>query len=572
MTDVAAIVAAAAGSRGIGFQGNLPWRLPGDMRHFKRVTSSPPSPGKTNAVIMGRKTWESIPPKFRPLPGRVNVVLSRGGRAAIQGLPADNDNDDDATNGDSADIGGAPVLVATSLDDAMTQIRSRPDHGATFVIGGGEIYDSAMKSGLVRRVLYTNVKGLPQDARFDAFFPEMGEEEWGRVPYAEAGDAVTDGANDENKNANTANISNAAGERRATKEARVAAEEHVDAKSGLRYEFWDYAKRDDDGEKAKAEKAEVAAAADAAEGTKDAPAAIPEGPEINPEEMQYLNICRDILDNGVRRGDRTGTGTLSKFGVQMRYSLRDDTLPLLTTKRTFWRGVAEELLWFVKGSTNANELAEKDIHIWDGNGSREFLDSRGLKHREQGDLGPVYGFQWRHFGAEYTDMHADYSGKGVDQLADCIEKIKNNPEDRRIVMSAWNPSDLDQMALPPCHMFCQFYVDTEKNELSCQMYQRSADMGLGVPFNIASYALLTHMIAKVTGRKPGDFVHTIGDAHVYLNHVDALREQLGRKPRAFPKLAMREGKLYDDIDGFDFGDFEVVGYKPHKTIKMKMAV
>ena len=258
----------------------------------------------------------------------------------------------------------------------------------------------------------------------------------------------------------------------------------------------------------------------------------------------------------------------------MRYSLRDDTLPLLTTKRTFWRGVAEELLWFIKGSTNANELAEKDVHIWDGNGSRDFLDSRGLNHREVGDLGPVYGFQWRHFGAEYTDMHADYSGKGVDQLADCIDKIKNNPEDRRIIMSAWNPKDLDLMALPPCHMFCQFYVDTDRNELSCQMYQRSADMGLGVPFNIASYALLTHMIAKVTGRKPGDFVHTIGDAHIYLNHVDALKEQLERNPRAFPKLTFREDndKVYDDIDGFVFEDFDVVGYKPHASIKMKMAV
>merc|ERR1712194_976558 len=168
--------------------------------------------------------------------------------------------------------------------------------------------------------------------------------------------------------------------------------------------------------------------------------------------------------------------------------------------------------------------------------------------------------------------HADYAGKGVDQLVDCIDKIRNNPEDRRIVMSAWNPSDLDQMALPPCHMFCQFYVDTEKNELSCQMYQRSADMGLGVPSNIASYALLTHMMAKVTGRKPGDFVHTIGDAHVYLNHVDALKEQLERTPSTFPKLKLKEGKVYSDIDGFEFGDFEVVEYKPQKSIKMKMAV
>jgi thymidylate synthase len=227
-------------------------------------------------------------------------------------------------------------------------------------------------------------------------------------------------------------------------------------------------------------------------------------------------------------------------------------------------------LGFKQGNTNANDLADKDIHIWDGNGSKEFLESRGLGHRDEGDLGPVYGFQWRHFGAKYVDMHTDYTGKGVDQLQDCIDKIMNNPEDRRIIMSAWNPADLDEMALPPCHMFCQFYVDVDKNELSCQMYQRSADMGLGVPFNIASYALLTHMMAHVTGRKAGDFIHTIGDAHVYLNHVEALEEQLTRRPRPFPKLKIK--KQTSDIDSFAYDDFEVVGYKPHKTIKMKMAV
>lgn len=550
MTDVAAVVAAAAGSRGIGFQGQLPWRLPGDMKHFRLVTSTPPKPGQTNAVIMGRKTWDSIPPKFRPLPGRVNVILSRGGKHAVKGLPT------------SEAEGSAPVLVAASLDAAMVQLNARPDLGSTFVIGGGQIYNAAMESGLVNRVVYTNVKGLKDDAEFDAFFPEMTNDEWECVPYA-----VANSASDTENKDNNANDGSAEPDLKKTK---VSAEELTDKKSGLKYEFLEYIKRSPKTAEDGAE-AGVAGGATINDGSRKVDE-VPEGAEINPEEMQYLDICRDIIENGVQRGDRTGTGTMSKFGVQMRYSLRDDTLPLLTTKRTFWRGVAEELLWFVKGSTNANELAEKNIHIWDGNGSREFLDSRGLSHREEGDLGPVYGFQWRHFGAEYKDMHADYTGKGVDQLADCIDKIKNNPEDRRIVMSAWNPADLGEMALPPCHMFCQFYVDTEKNEVSCQMYQRSADMGLGVPFNIASYALLTHMVAKATGRKPGDFVHSIGDAHVYLNHVDALKEQLERKPRAFPKLKMKEGKEYNDIDGFEFDDFEVVGYKPHKSIKMKMAV
>lgn len=289
----------------------------------------------------------------------------------------------------------------------------------------------------------------------------------------------------------------------------------------------------------------------------------------NHEEQQYLDLVRRVIDHGARRGDRTGTGTLSIFGAQMRFSLRDGAFPLLTTKRVFWRGVAEEMLWFVSGSTNGNVLAEKGVHIWDANGSREFLDARGLGHREVGDLGPIYGWQWRHFGATYTDMHADYTGQGVDQLSECIRKIKTAPEDRRIILSAWNPTDLDAMALPPCHLMCQFYV--AGGELSCQMYQRSADLGLGVPFNIASYALLTAMMAQVCGLKCGDFVHTIGDAHVYLNHVDALEEQLLRVPRSFPKLRLNTA-VTEDIDAFQFSDFTIEGYRPDAAIKMDMAV
>lgn len=270
------------------------------------------------------------------------------------------------------------------------------------------------------------------------------------------------------------------------------------------------------------------------------------------EEYQYLDQIQQILSNGAKKDDRTGTGTLSIFGMQSRYSLRNNTIPLLTTKRVFWRGVVEELLWFIRGSTNAKELAQTGVHIWDANGKREFLDSLGLTNREEGDLGPVYGFQWRHFGAEYKTMHTDYSGKGIDQLKNVIDKIKNNPNDRRIIMSAWNPTDLDKMALPPCHCMVQFYV--ANNELSCQLYQRSADMGLGVPFNIASYSLLTYMIAMVCDLKPGEFIHTLGDAHIYLNHIDALKEQIKRKPRPFPKLKIK--KQIKSIEEFCYNDFE----------------
>jgi len=286
------------------------------------------------------------------------------------------------------------------------------------------------------------------------------------------------------------------------------------------------------------------------------------------EEMQYLNLVKNIIETGNMKGDRTGTGTLSLFGAQMRFSLRGGTFPLLTTKKVFYRGIAEELFWFIRGSTNAKELQEKNVRIWDGNSTREFLDSIGLTDREEGDLGPVYGFQWRHFGAEYTNMHADYSGKGVDQLAQVIDRIKNKPNDRRIIMCAWNPADLDKMALPPCHCLVQFYV--ANGELSCQLYQRSCDMGLGVPFNIASYALLTVMLAHVTGLVPGDFVHTLGDAHVYSNHVEPLKVQLQREPKEFPKIVIK--REVQNIEDFTIDDFEVIGYNPHPKIQMDMAV
>lgn len=288
----------------------------------------------------------------------------------------------------------------------------------------------------------------------------------------------------------------------------------------------------------------------------------------NREEQQYLDTIKLLLDKGFRKEDRTGTGTLSVFGHSMRFSLRDGVLPLLTTKRVFWRGVAEELLWFIRGSTNANELAEKGVHIWDANGSRSFLDKLGFQEREEGDLGPVYGFQWRHSGADYKGMHHDYSGQGVDQLKEIIHKLRTSPDDRRIIMCAWNPSDLSKMALPPCHVLVQFYVS--EGELSCLLYQRSADVGLGVPFNIASYSLLTYMIAHVTGLKPGEFIHNMGDTHVYLNHIEPLKEQLKRKPRPFPRLKILRDVA--DIGDFKFEDFQLIDYNPHPKIQMEMAV
>lgn len=293
-------------------------------------------------------------------------------------------------------------------------------------------------------------------------------------------------------------------------------------------------------------------------------------PEIS-EEYQYLNLVKELLLTADKRDDRTGTGTLSTFGTTMRFSLRNGTIPLFTGRKLFWRGIVEELLWFIKGDTNSKHLEEKGVNIWRANTTRDFLDKRGLLHYEEGDTGPIYGFQWRHFGAKYTGMNRDYTTQGFDQLVECINQIKTNPNSRRIVMSAWNPADLNAMALPPCHLMCQFYVSQEsESELSCLMYQRSGDLGLGVPFNIASYSLLTHMIAHICGLKAKEFIHVIGDTHIYLNHIEALNEQVLRTPYPFPKVEILDN--IESIDDFKFESFKLVNYISHPSIKIKMAL
>ncbi|KAH9823866.1 thymidylate synthase/dCMP hydroxymethylase domain-containing protein [Melampsora americana] len=294
------------------------------------------------------------------------------------------------------------------------------------------------------------------------------------------------------------------------------------------------------------------------------------------EENQYLELVRCVIQSGQLRPDRTGTGTRSLFAPpQLRFNLENSTLPLLTTKKVFTKAIIHELLWFIKGSTSSKELSSKGVNIWNGNGSKSYLESIGLNQREEGDLGPIYGFQWRHFGAHYLTCKDDYTKQGIDQLKDCIEKIKFNPTDRRMILTAWNPMDLSKMALPPCHMFCQFYVTLPddqhpKPRLSCILYQRSADLGLGLPFNIASYALLVHMISQVTETEPYELIIQLGDAHVYNDHLEPLQIQLDREPREFPKIKLR--KEVKEIDDFVYEDFEILNYDPHPKIEMTMSV
>lgn len=284
---------------------------------------------------------------------------------------------------------------------------------------------------------------------------------------------------------------------------------------------------------------------------------------INHEEYQYLNIMKDILENGSKKQSRNAI-VYSNFGCQMKFDLRNG-FPLLTSKKMPWKTVLRELLWFINGSTDNKLLQEKNVHIWDGNSTTEFLKTRGLDHYEEGDLGPIYGFQWRHFGAEYIDHKTDYTGRGIDQLQWIINEIKSNPSSRRLIMSAWNPVDLNKMALPPCHVMVQFNIDGEY--IDAQLYQRSGDMFLGVPFNIASYSFLLHIVGKLTNYIPRYFVHTLGDVHIYENHIDAVNNQLLRIPSKFPTLIVNE---ITSIDTIKEEMFEIVDYNFYPTIKAEM--
>ena len=474
-----ALVVAFTNKYGIGKNGTLPWpSIKADMDRFKSITDG-------GIVIMGRKTYESLPDKARPLRNRLNIVVS--------------------TTTSSADYPNT-VVVVKSLQEALDYIPTCSwEKKKSFVIGGAGLFTEAVNHPACSTVYATRIGVDTWDC--DVSVPKFETVVTTWIPIS-------------------------------------VSKTHSAGDSAIPFDFVDYRNPAFDANRSHQGK-------------------------MDHEEYQYLNLIKKIIAEGVLVEDRTGVGTLSLFGQSSSYDL-SESFPLLTTKRVFWRGVVEELLWFVRGDTNANHLSEKGIKIWDGNGSRAFLDSRGLSHREEMDLGPVYGFQWRHFGAEYVDMHTDYTGQGVDQLQACIEAIKNNPTDRRIIISAWNPADLDKMALPPCHMFCQFNV--QNGRLNCVMYQRSCDVGLGVPFNIASYSLLTIMMAKVCGLKPGRFTHFMGDTHVYRNHVEPLKEQLARTPKPFPTLRVKEREGIKTIDDFEPADFELIGYNPHGKISMEMAV
>lgn len=300
------------------------------------------------------------------------------------------------------------------------------------------------------------------------------------------------------------------------------------------------------------------------------------------EERQYLNILENIIENGYWEEGRNGK-VKTLFGNSMRFSLQNNTIPILTTKQTAWKTCLKELLWFIRGETDNKLLNEQNVHIWNANGSREFLDSRNLTLYPEGILGPIYGYQWRYFNANYNcfngkrllnpnvpDIHEDVKiFKGTDQLQEIIDALKDPQKrnSRRLIMTAWNPGQLDQMALPPCHILCQFNVHNG-NQLSCALYQRSCDFALGIPFNIASYSFLTHLIAKHCGLEAYEFVHFMGNCHIYEEHIEPMKMQKERTPYTFPTISIKN--IRENIDEYTVNDFEVLNYQYHPKIQMSM--
>lgn len=462
------IVAYSSGSRGIGKDGRIPWgSISKDKERFVERTV-----GRT--VIMGSRTFFSLPARFRPLPKRGNVVITR--------TPSDPRFD--------------PYRKDTLICDLPTALRladSTPPSDLV-VIGGEQIYREFLP--LCTEVWATVVYSKSE---CDTFFPLLSDE----FNIEEVGALCT-------------------------------------SEEGVGFRFVRI--------------------------SRETPS------RAAPADKEYLRLARRVLDRseGKVRPDRTGTGTHSIFGEQIRFDI-SKCAPLLTTKRVPWRSCIEELLWFMKGQTDANLLKEKGVNIWNGNSTREFLDRVGLSRLEAGDCGANYSFQWRFSGQKYTDCHERYLPyTRYDQLNNVLTMLRTTPHSRRIFMSAWNPLDLENTVLPPCHVSAQFYVD--RGILSCHVYQRSCDVFLGLPWNIFSYSALTHVLAKMADLVPGELVMSFGDVHIYTDHVQQIKEQMARAPICPPVMRMRDSVREKAFEALSLEDFELIEYNAHPSIRGTMSV
>jgi len=442
------IIFAIDNQNGYAKDGFLPWDSKTDMSHFRKLTIQ-------NIIIMGRKTWESLP--MKPLINRINIIVSKT-----------------ISTDDSS-------FVFDTLDKAIEFAKSFKKE--IFVIGGAQLIYEALQKQEFKYLYLTQFNKSYDCNKFINLPLERFEiEETSKIEGGTISKLV--------------------------------------------------------------------------------------GNFYNPHDTEYLNLVRCILKNGNQKSDRTGTGTISTFGYQMRFDIRN-SIPILTTKYIPWKSCVKELLWFLKGNTDAKILQEQGVRIWDGNTSREFLDNRGLSHLPEGDIGAGYGFQWRHFGGQYVDCNTNYDTQGFDQIEYIIKELKSNPDSRRIFMSAWNPMAMDKMALLPCHVSAQFYVEGEDTKyLSCHLYQRSMDVFLGAPWNILSYSILTYYLAGLCNYKPKELIISTGDTHIYSDHLEQVEKQLNNLPYQAPTLRIEP----KEISELSSSDVTVENYKSNKKLFGKMSV
>jgi dihydrofolate reductase/thymidylate synthase len=489
---------------GIGIKGQLPWLLKGDMLNFKTITTSQ---NGLNFVVMGRRTYDSLPYSVRPLHNRINIIITN------DAFLLENNN-------------VPPYTWYTTWSDLQSTLTKKFNEYEcqnakkdVYIIGGAEIYKLALDTleittVYITEVYYNDKKTDSSYITFDTYFPSYDSTSWCHGP-------------------NNVTL------------ALCSVSKFYNEK-GINYRYLVYKSH------------------------------MPPGYEWQSEESrQYLRIMQDILDRGDERVDRTNIGTLSLFHTVQRYDLAD-TFPLCTTKRMFFRAIFEELSLYISGRTDNKILQDKDIHIWDGNTTREFLDKRGLSHYPEGDMGETYGFNFRHYGASYTtckDVIPLDGSVGYDQIANIIHLLKTEPASRRMIINLWNPATQHNAALPACLMMYQFHVNMQRKTLNCQLYLRSSDYFLANNWNACTGALLVHMLCMIEGIDliPGELIIVTGDTHLYKSHLHQVRENLSRKPYPFPALEIKGGKRMELTD-FTFNDLRLVGYKTHPRISADMAV
>jgi dihydrofolate reductase / thymidylate synthase len=488
---------------GIGKNNTIPWFIKEELKYFKDLT-------KDNVVIMGSKTFFSIPVEFRPLKNRLNIVLTNNkdllnNKHKINNLIFTNLK----PSNNILKFQERPNEIQNNkLKFIFTIIRNNNifNKKDVFIIGGQKIYEMFLEL-FNNEIYYPDLQFnkiyltlIEKDYKCDTFFPKLTENfkliKYSKKSYSEEED--------------------------------------------VHFRYLEYQK---------------------------------DIISLNGDENKYIKIASKILNNGRLRNDRTGVGIYSIFGTQTSFDI-SKYIPILTTKRVPFKTCVYELLWFLNGDTNNKNLQDKKVNIWNGNSSREYLDKIGLDNLEENDCGACYGFQWRHFGAEYIDCNTDYSGKGFDQVQYVLNLLKTDPFSRRIFLSAWNSADLLKTCLPPCHVSIQFYVEEIENikYLSGHMYQRSADWFLGEPFNILSYSILIYLFAEICDMKPKELIISTGDTHIYSNHIEQMKEQIYRIPITKPKLWINPNIKNKDLKDISIDDFDLIGYFSYPTIKGKMAV